>query len=335
MTVGTTSQTTTGLPAFAPPPAAPPVFVSRGPRERLGRPAPWLPGSALALRELAEQAARAAADHRTPVLLVGERGTGKARLAGLLHARGARRDNPFVEVRCAALDAATAEALLARDGMLASAAGGTLFLSEVGALSAARQAELLEIVSGARNDVRVIAGSSRDLAVAITDGAFREDLYYRLSVMPLYLPPLRARAAADLVELAGDVFEELAVLLPEAPRIASPSALERLARVSWPGNVRELRLALERAMTAAAGADVLRPEHLPPELRGGDSMEAHEPRSLADVEREHVERTLRAHRGNRTHAARELGISRATLIKKVREYGLEAASRSRRTPEES
>ena len=333
MTAGSTSQTT-GSPAFAPPAPAPPVFVSRGPRERLGRPAPWLPGSALPLRELAEQAARAAADDRTPVLLVGERGTGKTRLASLLHARGARRDRPFVEVRCAALDAGTAEALLARDGLLASAAGGTLFLSEVGALAAARQAELLEVVSGARGDVRVIAGSSRDLAVAITDGAFREDLYYRLSVMPLYLPPLRARAAADLVELAGDVFEELAVLLPEAPRIASPSALERLARVSWPGNVRELRLALERAMTAAAGADVLRPEHLPPELRGGDSMEAHEPRSLADVEREHVERTLRAHRGNRTHAARELGISRATLIKKVREYGLDAATRSRRPAEE-
>jgi transcriptional regulator with PAS, ATPase and Fis domain len=129
----------------------------------------------------------------------------------------------------------------------------------------------------------------------------------------------------DLVELIGNVIEELGSQLPEAPRALGDGALEHLLRYPWPGNVRELRNVLERAMIMARGASRIEAAHLPAEVRGasGAEVEHHVPRSLEDVERTHIERTLRAHNGNRTHAAQELGISRATLIKKIKTYQLE------------
>jgi DNA-binding NtrC family response regulator len=169
-----------------------------------------------------------------------------------------------------------------------------------------------------------MASTVTDLVTEVTEGQFREDLYYRLSVMPVHLPPLRAREREDLVALATSVAEELAGQLAGAPRTFEAEALECLVRHRWPGNVRELRNVLERTLVAARDADEVRVEHLPPELQPAAlaGTERYAPRTLEEVERAHIERTLRAHRANRTHAARELGISRATLIKKIKEYGL-------------
>jgi two-component system response regulator HydG len=175
-------------------------------------------------------------------------------------------------------------------------------------------------------DVRLIAATGKDLVSEVTDGRFREDLYYRLSVMPINLPPLRARSREDLLELIARLVEELRPSLAEAPTDLDDEVLERLLKYAWPGNIRELRNVLERAMIMARGGERVGLSHLPTEVReaSGAGVDHHIPRTLSEVERIHIDRTLRAHNANRTRAARELGISRATLIKKIKEYGLEA-----------
>ncbi|HEX7980784.1 MAG TPA: helix-turn-helix domain-containing protein, partial [Gemmatimonadaceae bacterium] len=169
-----------------------------------------------------------------------------------------------------------------------------------------------------------IAATARDLANEVTEERFREDLYYRLGVMPLYLPPLRARSPEDLGETVRALVAELRQGMPGAPADVSADALELIGSYPWPGNVRELRNVLERALLLARGTETVLPQHLAAEVRGaGEELLApHVSRTLAEVERAHIDRTLRAHGANRTRAARELGISRATLIKKIREYEL-------------
>ncbi len=308
-------------------------------------------GSSERMQELATQVELLAASDRTTVLLLGESGTGKGRVAELIHAHSPRAHGPLVEVNCAAHTHEALEAELfgaedssrggGRPGLLEMATGGTLFVDEIGALPPALQPKLLRIlegkmfrrVGGTRDmcvDVRIIAATNKDLVNEVNAGHFREDLYYRLTVMPLNLPPLRARAREDLVELIARLMEELAPNLPSAPREVSEGALDALLRYAWPGNIRELRNVLERGMIVGRGEPRVELHALPLELRGtapgGWSPERGEGRSLAVVEREHIERTLRANDGNRTHTARELGISRATLIKKIREFGLTVAA---------
>ncbi|MDB4884080.1 MAG: sigma-54-dependent Fis family transcriptional regulator, partial [Gemmatimonadetes bacterium] len=172
-------------------------------------------------------------------------------------------------------------------------------------------------------DVRLIAATVRDLATEVTEQRFREDLYYRLGVMPLHLPPLRARAPEDLRETVAALIGELRPKLTDAPEAVSDAAMDAIVRYPWPGNVRELRNVLERALMQAHGEAAIGVAHLVAEVRGSaEGGIPHVSRSLAEVERSHIERTLRAHASNRTRAARELGISRATLIKKIREFGL-------------
>ncbi|MFP5356167.1 MAG: sigma-54-dependent transcriptional regulator [Gemmatimonadota bacterium] len=304
-------------------------------------------GSSPRMQELARQVDLLAASERTTVLLLGESGTGKGRIAEIIHGNSPRAHAPLLEVNCAAHPLESLDAELfgvddpargtTRPGVLEMASGGTLFIDEIGALPAPLQPKLLRVLEGKTFrraggtheiavDVRVIAATNRDLVSEVNAGHFREDLYYRLSVMPLTLPPIRAWAREDLVELLARLMEELAPHLPGAPREVGEEALEALLRYAWPGNIRELRNALERGMIVGRGEPRLQLHFLPSEVRGttpwGRSPERNDGRSLYEVEREHIERTLRRHDGNRTHAARELGISRATLIKKIREYGL-------------
>ena len=327
--------------------------------ERRGRSASALLGSSPAMRELAEQIDLLARSDRTTVLLIGESGTGKGRVAEQIHRQSPRAEKPYLEVNCAAFtetgldvelfgqellavpdggvaSSATAAPTVHRPGLTEVATGGTLFLDEIGDLGAHVQPKLLRLLEGRTHrrlggthevvsDVRLVAATTKDLVTEVTTGRFREDLYYRLSVMPINLPPLRARAREDLVQLIGYLLDELRPNLPDSPSVLDDTALERMLKYSWPGNVREMRNVLERAKIMARGQESIRPEHLASEVREtpGAPMEHHVPRTLAEVERAHIDRTLRYHQSNRTRTARELGISRATLIKKIKEYGLD------------
>ncbi len=319
--------------------------LSRAADMRIGRAAAdMLLGSSAPMRELAEQIEMLARSERTVALLVGEHGVGKARVARAIHALSPRASRPFHEIDCElrpveVLDVdlfgvdRTEEGPL--PGLFEAANGGTLFLDEIAALPEALQPTLLRALESRRVrrtggtrevpvDVRLIAATVRDLATEVTEQRFREDLYYRLGVMPLHLPPLRARAPEDLRDTVQALLTELRRGLSDAPRRLSDEAMEMIGRYPWPGNVRELRNVLERALMLAKGEDVIGVTHLSAEVRGigDDASLPHVSRTLAEVERTHIERTLRAHAANRTRAAKELGISRATLIKKIREYGL-------------
>jgi two-component system response regulator AtoC len=322
--------------------------MSRYLADRRGADANLMFGPSSSMRELAAQISLLAASDRTTALLVGESGSGKGRVAELIHAQSPRSAKPFVEVNCAALTVESLESELfgvetsgdgsrgpTKRGLFEISDGGTLFLDEIGDLDPILQPNLLRVLEGKgfrrhggtmeiTPNVRVIASTSKDLVSEVAAGRFREDLYYRLSVMPISLPPLRARAREDLVELVAHLLDEIAGTLPGAPTLLADEALDAILRYSWPGNIRELRNVLERAMLMARGQTQIEVTHLPREVSGasGAAVVHHEPRSLADVERAHIDRTLRAHEHNRTHAARELGISRATLIKKIREYDL-------------
>ena len=313
----------------------------------------FLLGSSPAMRELADQIALLASSDRTTVLLIGESGSGKGRVAEFIHRQSPRSAQPFVEVNCAALTStfldselfghergAFSEAREPKAGLLEVASAGTLFLDEIGDLDGHLQPKLLRVLEGKgfrrlggtaeiAANVRLIAATHKDLVNEVTAGTFREDLYYRLSVMPVHLPPLRARAREDLVELMGHLLDELAGPLADAPRSITDDALDRLLRYNWPGNIRELRNVLERAMIMGRGQPAIDVPLLPAEVRdaSGRGVEHHVPRTLSEVERAHVERTLLAHDGNRTHAARELDISRATLIKKIKTFGLTIRTR--------
>ena len=310
-------------------------------------------GRSPVMRDLSAQVELLAASDRTTVLLLGESGAGKGRVAELIHAHSPRRTQAFVEVNCAALTADALDVTLfgqdtvthgagggSRAGLFEVAAGGTLFLDEIGEVGTHLQARLLRVLEGKASrrvggtreiaaNVRIIAATNRDLVTEVNEGRFREDLYYRLSVMPLYLPPLRARSREDLVELIGRIVDDLRPHLRAAPHAISDEALDRLLRHAWPGNIRELRNVLERAMIVGRGMAHIDAQHLPAEVRDSSapSTDHHVPRTLEEIERSHIERTLRAHNANRTHASRELGISRATLIKKIKEYGITSRAR--------
>jgi len=303
-------------------------------------------GSSPQMRELQAQIQLLAASDRTTALILGESGAGKGRVAELLHAQSPRAGKPFVEVNCATLRPESLDSELfgveagsehgvSKAGAFEIADGGTIFLDEIGDLDPTLQPKLVRVLEGKgfrrvggreeiTPNVRVIAASSEDLQAAVSEGRFREDLYYRLAVMPIQLPPLRQRVREDLLELIAAVQDALLNSLPGAPTSLTDEALNAILRYSWPGNIRELRNVLERAMLMARGLPAVDLQQLPREVANASGAEVshHEPRSLSEVERAHIDRTLRAHAHNRTHAAKELGISRATLIKKIREYEL-------------
>jgi transcriptional regulator with PAS, ATPase and Fis domain len=272
-------------------------------------------------------------------------------VARIIHRLSPRAKGPFVEVNCGGLSAtflaselfghergAFTDAKERKQGLFELADGGTIFLDEIGELSLELQPQLLKVLEtktfrrlgGTREmtvDVRLMAATNRDLVAATRDGRFREDLFYRLSVMPLHIPAVRERTREDRLALLRRLLGDLAVQMPGSPPLASAEALDRLLSAPWPGNVREMRNVLERAMILARGKPEIGVDHLPADLRQRQVERRHQPLSLADSERAHIERALRHHGGNRTRAAQELGISRATLINKIKVYALGEASR--------
>jgi len=295
------------------------------------------------MRRLAALVARVAPRDVT-VLLSGESGTGKERVAEAIVRASRRADRPFVRFNCAALAAGLAEAELfghargaftgavrARPGLFGEADGGTLLLDEVGELAAGAQAKLLRVLQegevrpvgeerARRVDVRVLAATHRDLAALVREGRFREDLYYRLDVVHLRIPPLRERPE-DVPVLARHFLERFAERFGVAPLRVPDGLPGLLAGRAWPGNVRELENALEAlvALSPPEGLDLSL-------LSSGKGAAAADPLSLRQrvegYERGLVVDALRAARGNRSEAARRLGISRVTLHDKLKKYGL-------------
>jgi DNA-binding NtrC family response regulator len=303
-------------------------------------------GSSRPWRQALAHAAKVGVTEAT-VLLTGESGTGKEVIARLIHATSRRAGGPFVALNCAALPEALLEselfgyekgaftgAVVARPGRLEQAAGGTLFLDEVGEMSPAVQAKFLRVLQerefqrlgGTRvqqANVRVIAATNRDLHAALGRGEFREDLYYRLHVFAISLPPLRERPE-DIPALVEHFITALgpAVLGRPAAGITR-EAHERLLAHSWPGNVRELRNAVERALILSDGR-MITPEHLPTPPESPPEAEAapRESLDLETTERELVERALRHAGQNKAKAARLLGLTRTKLYTRMQRFGL-------------
>jgi DNA-binding NtrC family response regulator len=333
----------------------------RGASRRTG---PSQEGSALVghsppIIEVMKTLARAAPTQAT-VLLLGETGTGKELVARTIHGYSERTGRRFVAVNCSALAEGLLESELfghlrgaftgasgARPGLFREADRGTLFLDEIGDISPALQARLLralqehEIVpvgseTPVKVDVRIIAATHRDIGALVRAGKFREDLYYRLNVVTLHLPPLRERKQ-DIPLLMDHFLRELTERHGRGPVAVDPDAQHRLLSYDWPGNIRELQNVLERALVLAE-QDVIGPEHLPAEVRpGGGPAEPRAPDpgdsagvgpepnallSLEEIERRHVMRVLEATGGSREEASRILGISRRTLTRMVQRWGL-------------
>lgn len=293
------------------------------------------------MQEVLRQAALVApSDAR--VLLTGESGAGKEVVANAIHAWSARAGRPFVKVNCAAIPETLLESELfghekgaftgasaRRIGHFEEARGGTILLDEIAEMAPALQAKLLRVTQDTHfrrlgsnqlldADVRILAATNRDLEGEMLAGRFREDLYYRLNVVEVYVPPLRERRP-DILPLATRFATEIS---GGRPRF-SPNAIACLERYDWPGNVRELRNTTERAILMARG-EVILPEHLPPRMQT-DGADAAQPAAspgnrMEDVERAAILAALRDHGFNRTDTARALGISRRALTYKIRAY---------------
>ena len=257
------------------------------------------------------------------VLLTGESGTGKHVVARAVHDRSRRKAGPFVALNCAAIPEALPEAELG--ARCQEAGGGTLFLDEIGELTVAVQPKLLRAIQE-RKSLRIIAATSHDLEEMVEDKQFREDLYYRINVIHIPLPPLRARGG-DVLLLAQHMLRQYAVVFDKKVVGLSPAAAERLVSYEWPGNVRELGNCLERAV-AAAHFEEIQVDDLPDRVRNrsrAPSLSGHdlpELLTLEEVERRHVLRVLEACNGNRTDAAKMLGLDRKTLYRKLLRWGV-------------
>jgi two-component system response regulator AtoC len=310
-----------------------------------------------ACRDLLERAARSDAT----VLLRGESGSGKDVAAQALHAASARARGPFVKVHCGALPDALLESELfghekgaftdaigKKPGRVEIAAGGTLFLDEIGDITPAVQVKLLELLQDrafyrvggtatVKADVRIVAATHRDLEAMVAAGAFREDLYYRLMVVPVVLPPLRERPG-DVERLAAELIVRIGAATSRPGAHLLPSALARLAQEPWPGNVRQLANTIERLVVlgdhdAISAADVEREIARAPAIRGTEAATPEPAAAPADqtpelsgrreaAERSAIEDALRRANGNKALAARLLGVSRRTLYNKLETLGL-------------
>jgi DNA-binding NtrC family response regulator len=299
-------------------------------------------GSSSGMRNLAHQIGLLAGSERTTLLITGEIGVGKAWAARMIHDLGPRAPKPFLEVSLSGQNpsylestvfghekGAFVEATERRRGLLELADGGTLLLREIADLPAELQPKLLKALEtrsfrrlGGTQDVsvdtRLMVTTRRDLGAQVEADRFQKDLFYRLSVMPLALTPLRDRTPEDRNTLLTAIHNALKPGYPDGPPAISVDAADRFLCYAWPGNVREMQGVLERSMIIARGQITINVEHLPGEFRARPGLgdRRHTPMSIDDLEHQHIERTLRYHGGNLSRDAKELGITRATLINK-------------------
>jgi len=301
-------------------------------------------GTSAAVRTLADEA-RKVLPSESPILIQGETGAGKGVLARWLHDHGPRGDEPFVDVNCASLSRELLEselfghekgaftgAVARKMGLLEIAHRGTAFLDEIGDLDPQVQPKLLTVleerrfrrlgaVRDQRVDVRLVAATNHDLAALVRDKKFRGDLYFRVSTIPLVVPPLRARRE-DIPVLARTLLESIGHDLRRGAVTLSPAAEQALVAHVWPGNVRELRNVLERAVLLSGGTllearDVQIPRQLDGGSPGGDAA-----LTLLELERRHIETVLRQEGGHVERAAARLGVPRSSLYQKIRRHGI-------------
>lgn len=322
-------------------------------RDEVGAVAPLM-GAGRAMEEVLSTVGKIA-DSLAPVLIQGETGTGKSLLARHIHALSERREQPFLTIDCGALPENLLESELfghvrgaftgavnARRGLVQEAEGGTVFLDEIGELSPGMQVKLLRVLQeheirpvGSNKvipvDVRFVSATHRDLAKEVERGAFREDLYYRLAVVPIHLPPLRERRE-DIMMFAGRFVQKYNARYGKSITAISPASLQILAEQPWKGNIRELENVVERAVLLAEGEVVtpgclgLRPPAPVGPAAASGPIPEEEGLSLQEAvrhaERRAIIRTLALVDGNKTKTAALLGISRRTLYDKLEEYGL-------------
>jgi len=289
------------------------------------------------------------ADSNATVLLRGESGTGKTMVAKAIHHNSRREKGPFIAVNCSALPETLLESELfgheagaftgakgTKKGRFELAEGGTLFLDEIGELSQAVQVKLLNVVQDReftrlggirpiRCDVRLVAATNRDLEQAVSEGRFREDLYYRLNVFPIYLPPLRKRPT-DILLLADYFLKKYSQENNKDIRRISTPAIDLLMQYHWPGNVRELQNCIERAVLIC-DEEAIKNYHLPPTLQTADSINARNPLSFAaaieNFERELIIEALKKNNGNQTKAAQYLDTSLRIINYKIHKFNIE------------
>jgi two-component system, NtrC family, response regulator HydG len=305
-------------------------------------------GRSEAMMRLLDMVSQVAPSEAT-VLITGESGTGKEMIAGAIHYNSVRKNGPFVKINCAAITETLLESELfghekgaftgadrRKEGKFRQADGGTLFLDEVSEMALSMQVKLLRVLQereitrvggdeAIKVDVRVIAATNRDLIKEITTGRFREDLFYRLNVVTLQLPPLRERRE-DIPLLAQHFLKSFAEKNRKAIKGFSPRAMDRLLRYSWPGNVRELMNTVERDVVLSR-SEYLDEEALSPILESALPAEEVKQDLIADASLESVEKatilkTLDEAGGNKSEAARRLGITRRTLHQKLKKYGM-------------
>ncbi len=311
-----------------------------------------------AMQELMEVIRKAADADRTTILIQGESGTGKGVTAKAIHYNSPRAQGPLLELNCASLPdtlleselfgfepGAFTDARRRKEGLLERAAGGTVFLDEIGNMSASVQAKLLKVLEdgtfmrlgGTRAikvDVRLIAATNTDLKAAVGQGRFREDLYYRLNVVPIFLPPLRERLE-DIMPLALDMMRRFNRDLKKNFTGFTPAAAELLTRYNWPGNIRELKNVIERTMILAPEGDIMA-EYLPEEIRdytaeqamaaaASEAMSPHDVSptgnqflTLREVEERYINEVLSATGNNKTQAARILGIHPTSILRRLK-----------------
>ena len=321
------------------------IFLQQELKTRIGE--VEIIGKSKAIQEVLKLARKVASTDST-VLITGESGTGKELIARSIHQLSPRHQKPFVTVDCGALVETLFEselfghvkgsftgAVATKYGRFEIANGGTIFFDEVGNIGQAVQAKLLRVIQEReitrvgssqviKVDVRLIAATNKDLWKEVKEGNFREDLLYRLQVVPIYLPPLRERKE-DIPLLAEYVVEKFYKKMKKPKKTVSPQALDKLCQYSWPGNVRELENTIERAIVLS-DRETIEPDDLFPSSpyslhkKEPDPMEV---KTLSEMEKEHIIRTLRMLQGNKSKTAERLGIDRKTLRAKMKRYGIE------------